>query len=432
MEWDASMKIWKRIGRTPLTMLLLIGLATVFMGTHAPGENERQSPADSRRAWGCLEALVWVPSHVTLSTEPLTDLSGPFDLWDGQWWRIPLSTYHHANLLHLFLNSLFLATYGALLERLWGSGRYLLFNIAAAVASSLPTVLLGDYGIGYSGVCCAIYGALWGARYQYPHLLRLITDEHIAAMLLALVMLLILSELGLMPVDNLAHFTGLAYGWLIGMAVTLPTRQPWLMRGNMVLAHGLLAVPLWYAVHPEWNGSYHWYLATRGADHRPRRTVDIIELRRAVACDPSLAGAWQMLAEQELHSDQPLLAWQDLLAGLAHQPTDARLWNLTRRVWRRLSVSPQRDDAVAIAERQFGDRTSIWLDQIRELRRPPLLIAPDQPPRLPPEEVAEQPTRQPWVAPDDPYWWRRSLDSPERTRSIPADDPRSAREGESL
>lgn len=426
------MRIWTRIARTPITMLLLIGLAVVFLGTHIPGEEDTRLLGERRRAWGSLEELSWVPVHWRGVEQPIEGLSGPFELWDGQWWRIPLSTLHHANLLHLFLNSLFVATYGPLLERLWGGGRYLLFMMAAAFVSALPSVLFGDCGMGYSGVCCAIYGALWGIRYHYPHVLRILTDEHIAAMMLALVIMLVISELGVIPIDNLAHFTGLAYGWLVGTAVTWPSRQPWLMRGIVVLSHGLLMVPLWFAVHPEGNGSYHWYLATRGEDHRPRRTVDIVELRRAVECDPTLAGAWQMLAEQELQSDQPLLAWQDLLAGLAHQPADTGLWHLSRRIWRRLAVSPQRDEAITVAERQFGDRAQLWLDQIRELRVPPLLIAPDQPPQLPADSVAERPARLPWEPPPDPYWWRKPLDDPTRTHSIPAEDPHSAREGELL
>src|SRR5690606_21738384 len=44
-------------------------------------------------------------------------LFGPFDLWDGQWWRIPISGFHHAGFVHLIVNCLSMVTLGQLLER---------------------------------------------------------------------------------------------------------------------------------------------------------------------------------------------------------------------------------------------------------------------------------------------------------------------------
>ncbi len=34
------------------------------------------------------------------------NLKGPFDLWDGEVWRIPVSTFHHGNFIHLVFNVL--------------------------------------------------------------------------------------------------------------------------------------------------------------------------------------------------------------------------------------------------------------------------------------------------------------------------------------
>lgn len=426
------MKIWSKFSRSPVTMLLLIGLAMVFGGTHFTNAEDPRSIGESMRAWGCLTELAWVSTYLPEREVPFEGLHGPFELWDGQWWRIPLSNLHHGDFLHLFLNCLVLASFGPLLERVWGSGRYFLFLTAAAFISFLPEVLAGEYPIGISGVCCAIYGALWGVRPRYPQIARWITDEHIAATMLTLVIMIVLTDLEVLRIANLAHFTGLAYGWLMGSAAVWLASRPWLLFWNVVLCHGLLVIPYWLAVHPEWNGRYHWYLATRGDDHRPRLIPDLVELQRAVRCDPSLAGAWLMLAEQELQGDQPLVAWEDLLNGLSHQPTDSGLWKLTRRVWRRLVVSDQRQLAIDIVEQQFGELTSNWLDQIRQIQPPPLLIAPEQPPRLPADEVAERPRRQAWEPPLDPYWWHAPPNDPERSHRIPADDPRSAREGELL
>ncbi|MBI1346626.1 rhomboid family intramembrane serine protease [bacterium] len=427
------MNVWRRIYRTPVTTLVLVVLAAVYAGTHPWGDVDARTVGELRRQWGCVENLTWVPQSLPHDYSiPLTNLEGPFELWDGEWWRIPLCTLHHGDLLHLLLNSLFIATYGALFERIWGSGRYLLFMIAASVVSSLPSTLLAVYGIGFSGVCCAIYGALWGGRERDPRLTRIMTDENISAVMLILVVMLVATELELVRIDNLAHFTGIAYGWLIGMATAWQVRRPWLLWLNVVLSHWLLIIPMWYAVHPEWNGSYHWYLATRGDDHRPRLTVDVVELRKAVKRDPTLAGAWQMLAEQELQSSETLLAWQDLIAGLDHSPTDAGLWGLSRKIWRRLAVSEQRAEAIEIINRQFGKQATIWLEEIRRIRTPPLLIAPDQPPHIPTDELAERPIRQPWQPPIDPYWWYTAPNGAEHSHPVPPDDIHSALEGELL
>lgn len=86
---------------------------------------------------------------------------GPFDLWGGQWWRIPVCSFHHGDLFHILCNMAAVWFLSPWLERRFGALWMTLFILSASAVSLLPEFLVGNNAIGYSGVICAIFGALW-------------------------------------------------------------------------------------------------------------------------------------------------------------------------------------------------------------------------------------------------------------------------------
>ncbi len=421
MRWDAHMGVLARAYRTPMTTFFLIVLAMVFAGTEAWSETE--SSAELRRTWGVVARLTWVNTVSNRSEVWYEGLYGPFQLWDGEWWRIPLSSLHHAGFAHLFLNSLFLAIYGAMLEEHWGSWRFAGFLCGALLVSLLPEFLLEHYTVGFSGIGCAIFGMLCALRQYRPGIAERISIEHVVGLLTLLVMLWLWTEMDVLQIGNWAHFTGLAYGWLAGTVVGRAWGFPKPVKASFVIAHLLLIGPYWFTVHPVWNGRYHWYLATRGADGKPQIPKDIARLRRAVELDPTLSEVWILLGEDAQRQQRWLDGWRDLLHGLQHCPTDADLLQAARKLWRRLVTTDDRTAAQDAVTNVFGDRAAAWLKQIRRISPPPILIAPDRPPPTPPAELATPE----WTPADDPWWWRTE---PTKTRRIPDNDPRSASEGE--
>lgn len=426
LRWDARMGIVGRCLRTPVTTACLVLLAMVYAATLGLGDLSEQGGRDRSRRWGMVHRLNWVTLQADRQEVWQPELSGPFDLWDGEWWRLPLTTLHHANFLHLLLNSLFLATYGYLLERQWGSLKLLALILGSALVTVLPEYLLEQYALGFSGVACAIFGTLWGLRSSRPVIARYLSDEQIAAFLVMLGAMFVLTEMGVLLIANLAHFTGLAYGWLVGKLDSRTWRFPVLARLAFLLAHFALIIPYDFIVRPVGNGRYWWYLSTLTPDGQPRRDVDPELLRRAVEADPQLAGAWMLLAQHQLRFGRELDAWHDLLAGLQARPAHPELWQEARRLWRRLAVSPDRAAAEQQLTARFGEAAPRWLEQVRRLDPPPVLIAPHEPPRPTLPLPSSEPDRISWTPPTDADWWRSR---PINRGPLDPTDPHSAVEG---
>jgi len=417
--------MFRFLAQAPVTFCLLVLLAMVFAGTHGRAGDSRTDLVRLQRAWGAVTQLTWVESDAHRAVVRHPELHGPFDLWDGEWFRVPISALHHADFWHLFLNSLSVALLGRLLETAWGSWRYLAFLAGATLSTMLPESLLGHAVLGYSGVVCALFGALIVLRKTDPLVALQVSDGAVVVGLASLVGMWLLTELGLIHIANVTHFTGLAYGW----GVATVARGGVLWRAGLVAAHLLLVVPYWSVTHPVWVGRYHWYRAGLTTAGRIADREDSARLQQAVARDRSLGAVWLLLAQDAELRQQPLEAWRLALNGLSVQPTDVELWMYARRLWRQVAITPRRDDAIAMANELFGDQASSLLAELRRLRPPPVLIAPDQPIGRPAEIAdAKPPAWQP-QSEDVSRLWSRSRQEPLRVDPL---DPRSAVEGELL
>src|SRR5262249_9528326 len=104
-----------------------------------------------------------VSGYLTFGDPDITHALGALrnaDLQRGQWWRLLSCCFVHLGLMHLIMNMLGLYWIGPLLERMWGSWRfltiYLISGLAGSCAMSVSLVLSPiTTGAGASG-------ALWG------------------------------------------------------------------------------------------------------------------------------------------------------------------------------------------------------------------------------------------------------------------------------
>src|SRR5207249_3684590 len=79
----------------------------------------------------------------------------------GQWWRLLTSSFLHVGVVHLLANLVGLATFGPLVERLYGSAAFLALYIVGALTASLASVSWNPVilSAGASGAIFAVVGA---------------------------------------------------------------------------------------------------------------------------------------------------------------------------------------------------------------------------------------------------------------------------------
>jgi rhomboid protease GluP len=182
--------------RTPVTSLLLVVIALVFLGDMLTGRQLTELGADE-------------PTLV---------------LQYGQWWRPLTSVFLHAGWMHLLLNGWALYQLGALFELLIGSRVMLVVFLASGLAGSAAS-LVWTHGpsVGASG---AIFG-LMGALIAFLLRRREMLTPYAKSLLGQLVLwagINVVFGFSTPGIDNAAHLGGCAMGLVLGL--TLNGRQP--------------------------------------------------------------------------------------------------------------------------------------------------------------------------------------------------------------
>lgn len=195
----------------------------------------------------------------------------PAELWEGAFWGPLTSAFVHFEPMHLLFNLLWLKILGPAMEKHFGTLRFLLFVTATAYLTSTSQLAVSDNaGIGFSGVNYALFGFLWIARHRIPDLQAVITPGVTLFMFAWLVIAPFISKLGLMPIGNAAHNSGVVLGILAGAGLVVHYKRA-LTLGSLGLLCALLLVPLFYL---PWSVSWHWNEGLR--DMRDGRFADAV------------------------------------------------------------------------------------------------------------------------------------------------------------
>lgn len=313
-----------------------------------------QYPDDARNSYwklGCVTKLLYVEQP---------ELWGPLELWKGQIWRIPVSVFHHADVLHLLMNCIALGYLGWLLYGTMRVFRYSLFLMSAVLISSMPGFLIEEYSVGLSGVVYAIFGVLFVVRQHDERVNRFVPDWLVHVGILMLFFCLILTWSRIAPIANLAHFSGFIYGWLVG-SVFYGHKRSRRLRIGFCAAHLLLIPAIDMTMHPVWKGRYQWYLAdkTRNQDER------LEHLQKAVRCDPSLVHPWHEIARIQIRKGQRMESWKTMLQSLSFNRTQPKGIELAREVWTSFSTKAEREQALQTLDETFPDEASTWQEKLR-------------------------------------------------------------------
>jgi rhomboid protease GluP len=141
---------------------------------------------------------------------------------EGEYWRLWTVTLLHGSILHLGFNMYALYLVGPIVERWYGSIRYLVFYLTLAAAGSVSSFVFGGDvpSVGASGAIFGLFGLLLAAeRVHHP------VDRQSRALVSQIGMLILLNLLlgfAIPNIDNAAHLGGLVAGLVIG-AIVPPT-----------------------------------------------------------------------------------------------------------------------------------------------------------------------------------------------------------------
>ncbi|MCW8193332.1 rhomboid family intramembrane serine protease [Proteobacteria bacterium 005FR1] len=159
---------------------------------------------------------------VDISQYRFADLN---DLDLTEFWRLWTPMFLHFDLIHIAFNALFVWVFGARMERVMGSGHFLLFVAATGLIANLGQLGWESnprFG-GMSGVNYGFIGYIWLRQLLAPHPMLAFPKGLIPLMLL----MLILGTFGFFNffmegrVANAAHITGLLVGMTWGLVAGL-------------------------------------------------------------------------------------------------------------------------------------------------------------------------------------------------------------------
>ncbi|MBB6242407.1 rhomboid family intramembrane serine protease [Rhodanobacter sp. MP1X3] len=180
---------------------------------------------------------------------------GPMTM-GGQWWRLFTSMFVHFGIIHIALNMFVLFQNGRMIERLFGSFRFILLYVFAGLAGSMVS-LLWNPEVNSAGASGAIFGLIGGLlvfvlnpRNRVP---KAVVQEHRNSTLL-FVGYNLFYGFAHTGIDNGAHIgglvAGLAMGFLLARPLDLESRaksdvnRVLMATGSGALALGLMMWPL--------------------------------------------------------------------------------------------------------------------------------------------------------------------------------------------
>lgn len=221
-----------------------------------------------------LELAVGGPSSFGGSDRSLLRLGAlqPFLIADGQFYRLFTAVFLHAGLFHILFNAWALWIFGTMVERDYGTPRFVAIFLLTGLLASATSYAFGPpttIGVGASGAIFGIFGAFVAYNYRRRHLALAAANLRWAATLLLINLVLAFSIPG---IDWRAHLGGLLSGLAAGAVAEGwgPRRRRVLVTvlGFTALAGVLVALVAWRTVElralPEFDQAVRFFRALGG------------------------------------------------------------------------------------------------------------------------------------------------------------------------
>lgn len=155
-------------------------------------------------------------------------------IWSGEIWRPFTSALLHGSILHAAFNVYMTVLFGQVLESRLGPWRYLGVFVLLGYVSNLPQFLLtnlntpldGQAGcVGLSGILYGLFGILWVGRRWRPEFRAVCNNDTVRVLVFWFFFCIVLTQLNLMSIGNVAHGAGLVFGVIYGFAMFADKRR---------------------------------------------------------------------------------------------------------------------------------------------------------------------------------------------------------------
>ncbi|MFW6163542.1 MAG: rhomboid family intramembrane serine protease [Planctomycetota bacterium] len=154
----------------------------------------------------------------------------------GEWWRLLSCGFLHANAAHLVLNVYALVVLGGIVERLWGTQRFLIVYVLALVSGSLLSLAATPgASVGASGAVFGLFGAVVVFSIVHRHLMARRGRVKLWVSLGVVAAINVGLGIALPAIDNAAHAGGFAGGALAALVL-----QPAAVRRESFLSEAVV------------------------------------------------------------------------------------------------------------------------------------------------------------------------------------------------
>jgi GlpG protein len=136
--------------------------------------------------------------------------------WPDAPWQLFTSIFFHIDVFHLAFNLYWFWVFGTLLEKTFGSWRFLGIVLLFAVGSSAAEYALLDGGVGLSGVGYGLFGFIWMLARRDQRFALAIDTRTIQVFVGWFLLCILLTRMDVWHVANIAHGAGMLLGVLLG------------------------------------------------------------------------------------------------------------------------------------------------------------------------------------------------------------------------
>jgi rhomboid protease GluP len=177
------------------------------------------------------------------SVETLIDFGAKYNpsIIEGEWWRIITSMFLHIGLLHLFMNMLAVYYLGSIVERIYGSLRFLFIYFLAGIGGGLASFAFSmNVSAGASG---ALFG-LFGALLYFGTIHKQIFLQTMGKGVLLVIAINVVFGFTVPQIDNAAHLGGLLAGFIASAIIHLPKKRDFRRQALAFIVYGVMIVSL--------------------------------------------------------------------------------------------------------------------------------------------------------------------------------------------